>query len=76
MNKAKKRNAKKNAGYLWESNPGPLTLATSAFTNELQQPTDNHNFTIFYDYASGTEYISRKPGTHVFCLLTSEVVLF
>ena len=40
MNKAEK-GKRKNAGSPWESNPGPLTSATSALTTELRQP-DNH----------------------------------
>ena len=47
MNKAE-RGKRKNAGCHWESNPGPLTSATSPFTTELQQPDDHQQFTILY----------------------------
>ena len=33
----------KNAGRHWELNPAPLTLATSALTTELRQPSTLHN---------------------------------
>ena len=45
MNKAE-RGKRKNAGSPWESNPGPLTSATSALTTELRQPDNHQHFTI------------------------------
>ena len=55
----------KNTGSHWESNPWPLTSATSALTTELQQPDNHQHFRIYF--TSGTECFSHAPGSHYVC---------
>ncbi len=54
-----RQNVKKILVVAGESNPGPLALATSALTTELQQPTTSMTFT-FYLYRGTTTTIFKK----------------